>query len=191
MAQLMSGVVENRIRMWELVQEVTAAPDDRVVERLASGEWVNDMREAAQWLGEAAERFQPGLRGVQTAVDEGSATLESLAAGHDTLVSEESESLVGTISDLMGQLAAERRAWTAGDDEYAKTLRLAQHDQLHKRVVPAIQQWSYDALHQQPSPLLAALVRVVTVVLSMETGRDFERRLGGGEFSITDDLPRS
>ncbi len=185
----MAGIVDNRIRLWELVHEVTSRPDQHIVDRLSSGEWIDDVRQAVQWLGEAADRFAPGLTAAEKALEEDAVTLESLMAAHDSIDVRRPVSLSETLADLGGQLAAERRAWASGDDEYAKTLRLAQHDQLHTRVVPAIQQWSSEALHQQHSPVLTALVRVVTVVLSMETGRDFERRLGGGEFSITDDLP--
>ncbi len=186
----MAGIVENRTRMWELVREVTARPDEAVVERLSSGAWVEDVREAVQWLGEAADRFRPGLLAVEAAVDEGAATLKSLSQGYEAITARESNSLTRMISDLMGQLSAEKRAWASGDDEYAKTLRLAEHDQLHKRMVPAIQQWSYDSLHQQSSPVLSALIQVVSTVLSMETGRDFERGTEGRDFRITDDLPR-
>ena len=186
----MAGIVDNRARMWGLVQEVTARPDEAVVERLASGEWVEDVQEAVQWLGDAAERFRPGLLAVEAAVDEGPATLESLTAGYETIISLQRTSLADVIADLMSQLAVEKRAWASGDDEYAKTLRMAEHDQLHKRMVPAIQQWCYDALHQQSSPILSALIKVVVIVLSMETGRDFERGMEGRGFRITDDLPR-
>ncbi len=189
-AQLMAGIVDNRARMWELVQEVTAQPDQDVVERLVSGEWISDVQEAVQWLGDAAERFRPGLLAVEEAVDDSPMTLASLMAGYNAIVARQRTSLADCISDLMGQLAAERRAWASGDDEYAKTLRLAEHDQLHHRMVPAIQQWCYDALHQQASPVLASLIKVVVIVLSMETGRDFERGMEGREFRITDALPR-
>ena len=189
-AQLMAGIVDNRSRMWGLVQEVSARPDEAVVERLTSGRWVEDVQEAVQWLGDAAERFRPGLLAVEAAVDEGPATLDSLTAGYEAIIARERTSLSVTISDLMGQMAAEKSAWSSGDDEYAKTLRLAEHDQLHRRMVPAIQQWCYDALHQQSSPVLSALIKVVVIVLSMETGRDFERGMEGREFYITDDLPR-
>lgn len=185
----MAGIVEKRTRMWELVEEVTARPDEAVFARLTSGQWIEDVLEAVQWLGDAAERFRPGLLDVEAAVTEGPATLESLTAGYDTIFVRERTSLAGVISDLMGQLAAEQRAWSSGDDEYAKTLRLAEHDQLNTRMVPAIQQWCYDALHQQDSPVLSALIKVVVIVLSMETGRDFERGMEGREFRITDDLP--
>ena len=185
----MAGIVENRARMWELVQEVTEQPTNLIVERLASGEWVEDVQEAVQWLGDAAERFRPGLLAVEEAVSAPPVTLAALATGYDVIHSRERTSLTDCISDLRGQLAAEKRAWASGDDEYAKTLRLAEHDQLHKRMVPAIQQWCYDALHQQGSPVLSALVRVVVIVLSMETGRDFERGMEGRGFRITDDLP--
>ena len=188
-ALLMAGIVDNRTRMWELVREVTSRPDDSVVQRLTSGQWIADVQEAVQWLGDAAERFRPGLLAVEAAVHEDPPTLESLTAGHDAIVARERLSLSETISDLMGQLAAEKRAWSSGDDEYAKTLRLAEHDQLHKRMVPAIQQWCYDALHQQDSPVLSSLIKVVVIVLSMETGRDFERQMEGRGFRITDDLP--
>ncbi len=188
-AQLMAGIVANRARMWGLVQEVTARPDDAVVDRLTSGEWVEDVQEAVQWLGDAAERFRPGLQSVADAVDSGPVTLKSLTAGYETIISLQRTSLADVIADLMGQLEAEGRAWASGDDEYAKTLRMAEHDQLHKRMVPAIQQWCYDALHQQSSPVLSALIKVVVIVLSMETGRDFERGMEGRGFRITDDLP--
>ncbi len=185
----MAGIVESRIRMWELVEEVTARPDETVVERLTSGEWVGGVQEGVQWLGDAAERFRPGLQAVQDAVDSEPVTLESLTAGYTTIISLQRTSLADVLDDLMGQLAAEKRAWASGDDEYAKTLRLAEHDQLHKRMVPAVQQWCYSALHQQSSPVLSSLIKVVVIVLSMETGRDFERGMEGREFRITDDLP--
>lgn len=189
MAALMTGVVDNRIRMWSLVSEMTSRPDDAVVRRLASGEWVADVREAVHWLGDSAERFRPGLQAVEDAMAAHTVTLADLTAGHEAIVAGQRLSLEETISGLDDQLAAERRAWSCGDVEYAKTLRLAEHDQLHKRIVPALQQWSHDALHQQTSPVLAALMKVVAVVLSMETGRDFERGLEGREFRITDDMP--
>lgn len=185
----MAGIVDNRIRMWELVREVTGEPTDAVVDRLDSGEWTEDVQEAVQWLGDAAERFRPGLLAVEDATAEAPITLATMTAGYDVIISRERTSLAACIDDLMVQLAAEKRAWGSGDDEYAKTLRLAEHDQLHKRMVPAIQQWCYDALHQQESAVLSALIRVVVIVLSMETGRDFERGMEGRGFRITDDLP--
>lgn len=189
MATLMTRVVDNRIRMWTLVTEMTSRPDNNVVQRLTSGEWVNDVRGAVQWLGDSAERFRPGLQAVEDAVAAQPVTLADLTRGYEAIVAGQRHPLEEIISDLDDQLAAERRAWSGGDVEHAKTLRLAEHDQLHKRIVPALQQWSHDALHQQTSPVLAALIKVVVVVLSMETGRDFERGLEGREFRITDDMP--
>ncbi len=43
------------MRMWSLLQEVVARPDNDVVQRLNSGDWV-DVREAVQWLGDEAKR---------------------------------------------------------------------------------------------------------------------------------------
>ena len=184
----MAGIVDNRIQMWVLVQEVTASPDQGLAERLNSGDWVADMQEAVQWLGDAAERFRPGLIAVSESVEASPATAEGLTAAHDAIVAKERTSFAVVITDLLGQMAAEKRAWSSGDDEYAKTLRLAQHDQLHKRMVPAVQQWCYDALNQQSSPVVTALVKVIVIVLSMETGRDFERGMEGRGFRITDDI---
>ncbi len=187
---LMAGVVDNRIRLWMLVREATSRPDEALVERLDSGEWMDDVRVAARWLGDAAQRFLPGLTSVEAAVKQEPVTLARLIEGYDIIVAGERTSLAESISDLMGQLAAERRAWAAGDDEHAKTLRLAEHDLLHTLMVPAIQQWCHDALHQQSSAVLSALIQVVVIVLSMETGRDFEQGMQGRAFRITDDLPR-
>ncbi|MDO5736438.1 MAG: hypothetical protein Q4P15_08185 [Propionibacteriaceae bacterium] len=187
-AKLMAGIVENRTRTWSLVNEVVSRPDQQMVERLNSGDWVADMQDAVQWLGDAAERFVPGLEAVTHVAETTGTTLADVTAGFDAISARERASLTAVISDLLGQLAAEERAWSQGDDEYAKTLRLAQHDQLHKRMVPALQQWCYDALNQQAAPVLAALVKVVVIVLSMETGRDFERAMEGRGFRITDDL---
>lgn len=189
MATLMTGIVNNRIRMWGLVTEVTSRPDHSVVERLTSGAWIADVQDAVQWLGDAAERFRPGLQAVEDAVAERPVTLSDLTAGHETIVARQRLTLSEVIDGLDAQLAAERRAWSSGDVEYAKTLRLAEHDHLHKRMVPALQQWCYDALHQQSSPVLAALIKVVVIVLSMETGRDFERSMDGRGFNITDGMP--
>ncbi|MGO1384126.1 MAG: hypothetical protein ACTHU1_04940 [Arachnia sp.] len=190
-AQLMAGIIENRARMWELIEEVTAAPDDAMVNRLTNGEWVEEMQGAVQWLGEAADRFSPGLKAVETTTDETPVSLERMTAGHEAITARQRTSLPEIISDLQSQLAAEKRAWSSRDDEHAKTLRLAEHDLLHTRMVPAVQQWCYDALHQPSAPVLSALAKVVAVVLSMETGRDFERGMEGRGFRITDDLPRS
>ncbi|MEO7588055.1 MAG: hypothetical protein ABIS84_08505 [Arachnia sp.] len=188
-AQLMAGIVDHRTRMWALVSEVVSRPEQAVVERLVSGAWVADMQDAVQWLGDAAERFSPGLVAVGDAVAATPVTLESLVAGFDAITARDRTHLSAVIQDLLGQLEAEKRSWSAGDQDRAKTLRLAQHDQLHQHVVPAVQQWCYDALNQQSAPVLAVAVKVVAVVLSMETGRDFERGLGGRRFRITDDMP--
>lgn len=187
-AQLMAGIVDNRMRMWSLLQEVVSRPDDLVVERLNSGEWVDDVREAVQWLGDAAERFRPGLDAVKETVAASPATLDGLVAGFDTVSAGQRASLRDVITDLTGQLAAEKRSWASGDDDSAKILRLAQHDQLHKRMVPAIQQWCRIALNQQASPVLSALVKFAVIVLSMETGSDFERAMEGRGFRVTDDI---
>lgn len=187
-ALLMAGIVDNRRRMWSLVLEVVARPDSSVVERLNSGAWVTGMQDAAQWLGDAAERFQPGLTALEKTVAATPATLDGLTRGFEAIAAGERTSLTSVIPDLLGQLAAEKRAWAGGDNEHAKTLRLAQHDQLHTRVVPAVQQWCYDALNQHRAPVLSAVMKVVAIVLSMETGRDFERAMEGRSFRITDDI---
>ena len=85
----MAGIVENRARMWELVQEVTEQPTNLIVERLASGEWVEDVQEAVQWLGDAAERFRPGLLAAEEAVSAPPVTLAALATGYDVIHSRE------------------------------------------------------------------------------------------------------
>ncbi|RMB59927.1 hypothetical protein [Tessaracoccus antarcticus] len=185
-AQLMAGIVDDRARMWALVSEVVSRPDTSVAQRLTSGAWVEDMQRSVQWLGDAAERFRPGLVALGEAADAAPVTLESLLAGFDDITSRERTHLAGVIDDLLVQLAAEKRSWSGGDHEHAKTLRLAQHDQLHKRMVPAVQQWCYDALNQQSTPVLSALAKVLVIVLGMETGRDFERAVEGEGFHITD-----
>lgn len=175
----MAGIVDQRTQMWTLVSEVVSRPDEGLERRLNSGAWVSDMHDAVQWLGDAAERFHPGLTAVAEAVETTPATVTDLTAGFDALAAQERAALPGVIEDLLMQLAAEKRAWSSGDVEHAKTLRLAQHDQLHKRMVPAVQQWCYDAINQQEASLLTALVKVLAIVLSTETGRDFERVLEG------------
>ena len=184
----MAGIVDNRMRMWSLLNEVVSRPDDVVVDRLNHGEWVDDVQEAVQWLGDAAERFRPGLDAVAETVAASPATLEGLVAAFNAITAGQRVSLPDVITDLTGQLGAEKRSWASGDDDYAKTLRLAQHDQLHKRMVPAVQQWCYVALNQEAAPVLSALVKYAVIVLSMETGRDFERAMEGRGFRITDDI---
>lgn len=184
----MAGIVDSRARMWRLVAEVVSSPGEELATRLNSGTWIADVHEAVGWLGEAAQRFQPGLDAVTDCIAAAPVTAGGLNRGLEATVARDHASVAAAIEDLCVQLAAEQRAWSSGDDDHAKTLRLAQHDLLHSRMVPAVQQWCYAALHQRESPVLGSLAAVLATVLSMETGRDFERGMQGRDFRITDDI---
>lgn len=184
----MAGIVDSRIRIWTLVAEVVSPEDPGPAERLNSGAWVADMHDAVAWLGDLAERFRPALEAVSDTSAIAPAAFRSPSSDSDSIAVLERVGLFPMIESLLVQLAAEKRAWAGGDDEHAKTLRLAQHDQLNKKMVPAVQRWCYDSLNQQDSPALAAFVKVLAIVLSMETGRDYERALGGDDFRISSDI---
>lgn len=184
----MAGIVDSRIRIWTLVAEVVS-PEDPGPGRCPDwGVWVADMHDAVQWLGAPAERFGPALESVSQAPADPTTTPGGPPSASDSIAVLEGVGLFPMVDSLLAQLAAEKRAWAGGDDEHAKTLRLAQHDQLNKRVVPAVQQWCYDSLNQQDSPVLGAFVKVLAIVLSMETGRDYERALAGDDFRISSDI---
>ena len=161
-------------------------PDAESIRRLQGGQWLEEFQDSVQWMGDGAAKFQTAVRELMAAIE--SPLLEAYPDVLAEVTGDQRLSLAVAIDELLGQISAELGAWRSGDVERAKDLRLAQHDRLGREVTPVVQRWCRDALNQGQSPALAALGRLVAVVLSIETGRDFERQLAGRDFHISDTL---
>ena len=164
----LAEVVEQRVALWRLIDELLTGPADDVATRLSDGAWCDGVEGSVDWLRDDAARFGEPLATLRAAANAVPPTGQSITAARAGLVAPDLE-------PLLGALASELDGWRQGDLERGRLMRLAQHDQLRDVTAP-LHEWCFGVDAQRDCPALAATAPVVLLALSIETGRDFEAR---------------
>ncbi|RPF25826.1 hypothetical protein EDD32_0239 [Georgenia muralis] len=169
----------DRAGSWDVVAEILDGPDASLAERLRSGELATRLRLAARWLGGDAEIFAGDLmrldvhaRGARRrSLD---ADLASLAADHH-LLGDDVPGLVAGARQIAAACHEEAAAWAAGDTAGGRSLRAREQELIAGRLLPALPDAAGRLARDGASVVTRALGSLVLAVLSVESGRDYQR----------------
>ena len=173
----------DRAGSWEVVAEVLEPPSPGLVERLRSGEIATELRLAARWLGGDAEIFAGDLMRLDVhsrAARRRSADddLATLAADHHLLGSDDSHLAAGARA-VAAACRDEAAAWAAGDTAGGRALRAHEQELITDALLPALPDAAGRLAREGVSVVTRALGSLVLAVLSVESGRDYQRAVLG------------
>lgn len=160
---VMETICSNRTRAWELLAELVVAPHDTAVQRVADGDWAEDMRDIVEWLEEnwnppALLALRASARGLaRDDVADLMGVDGSPAAG-----------LAATTSALVESCREELAAWRDERHDEAKQIRV---DQLQLVAIESPLRAHVVALQSSDSTFLSAVGQVFAAYLKLETGR--------------------
>lgn len=175
-----AAVARVRARGWRVIAELLSEPDGNLVERLRNGDLVGELRESVQWLGDDAGRFMDGFmvldifgrRAGRRTVEE---ELHKLHAEYVRLFPDGPPVLIELLREMADLAEVEAEAWSRGDYETGKTMRVQQNARLEAEMVDTVPAWCVE-LDDRASLMLYKLTpRLLTSYLTVESGRDFDR----------------
>lgn len=172
-----------RAHGWRLLAELLSPPTPDLVERLRSGELVEEMREATAWLGPDADRFLAAFASLDAFARRSRRVspqedLDRLAAEYHRLFPDGTADLLDAVRDMAPRCDAEAQAWFRGD-EAARTMRSEQHRLLEATLVDTLPAWCADLDERTRVMTYRSVARLATSYLSVESGRDFDRAVFG------------
>lgn len=169
----------DRAGSWDAVAEVLAPPDEELVERLRSGELATVWRLGARWLGADAELFTRDLMSLdvyargsrrRTAADD----LAALRADHERLVAPEGD-LAAPAREVAEMCRQEAAAWASGDMAGGRALRAEERRRIEDGLVPGLPNVGARLALEADARVSRTLGRLVLAVLSVESGKDYQR----------------
>lgn len=175
-----AAVARSRAYGWRLIVELLQPPGGELVTRLRDGSLVAELRKSLEWLGEDAGRFLDSLMTLDTLARRAARRshdedLRALRDEHLRLFPEgrvEPLRMLETQADLAD---AEAEAWSRGDHERAKGIRVEQNELLEAELVDTLPQWCVDLDSRARLMLYKLTPRLLTSYLAVESGRDFDR----------------
>ena len=178
-----SQTATDRAHSWDAVADVLSPPDAALVERLRSGELVQVWRQGSSWLGDDTHMLTAELMSLDVYARgagrrEAGDDLADLRTGYDTLVAP-SAHLVAGLRDVAALCHEEAQAWSAGDVEHAKTLRVDQQDLITARLAAELPDLAGRLVREGEANVWRLVGRLTLAILSAETGRDFQRAVLG------------
>ncbi len=177
-AQLVQAA-RDRAGSWDAAAEVLAAPAERTVERLRSGEIATAWRLAARWLEADADLFTADLMSLDVYARaarrrDPADDLSALRADHTAHLAP-----AGDLADAARQVAElcrrEADAWAAGDAPAARGLRADERTHLDEHLVPALPDAAASLAAHAETRVGRTLGRLLLAILSVETGTDYTR----------------
>ncbi|PFG34399.1 hypothetical protein [Sanguibacter antarcticus] len=173
----------DRAASWDAVADVLSPPDAALVERLRSGALTEVWRQGSSWLGDDVHVLTADLMSLDVYSRAASRRdpaddLADLLADHESLVARDA-GVVAPVRDLAALCREEAIAWAQGDPVHAKSLRVAQHDLVSSRLVPALPELGGRLVRDARANVWRVLGRLVLAILSADTGKDFRRAVLG------------
>jgi hypothetical protein len=169
----------DRAGSWDAVAEVLAAPDAAFVERLRTGELATVWRLGARWLGADAELFTRDLMSLdvyargsrrRSPADD----LAALREDHERFVAGEGD-LVTPVRRVADACRQEADAWAVGDMAGGRGLRAQERTLIDDALVPALPNVGGRLAQEAGARVSRTLGRLVLAVLSVESGKDYQR----------------
>ena len=179
-APALASVARSRADGWRVVVELLRPPGDELVTRLRNGSLVADLRASLDWLGDDAGRFLDTTMTLDTLVRRAARRahtedLAALRAEYARLFPEGQVEPLRLLLDQAGLVEEEAQAWTRGESERAKKLRVEQNARLEAELVDSLPQWCVDLDARAGLMLYKLTPRLLTSYLAVESGRDFDR----------------
>ncbi|WP_127131782.1 hypothetical protein [Georgenia sp. SYP-B2076] len=172
----------DRAGSWDAVAEVLTM-DEEAVARLRAGDQAALWRAGARWLGDDAQIFVGDLlnldvyaRGAERrGLD---ADVAALARDHATLVAPDAAVVehVRRVADLCRE---EADAWARGDLAGGKALRAREREVIDAHLVPVLPALGGRLAQGAEAKISRTLGRLVLAVLSVESGKDYQRAVLG------------
>ena len=178
-----SQTATDRAHSWDAVADVLSPPDAALVERLRSGELVQVWRQGSSWLGDDTHMLTAELMSLDVyargaARREAGDDLADLRTGYDTLVAPYAH-LVAGLREVAALCREEAQAWSAGQVEHAKTLRVDQQDFILDRLATELPDLAGRLVREGEANVWRLVGRLTLAIVSAETGRDFQRAVLG------------
>ncbi|MHB1065447.1 MAG: hypothetical protein ACYC1Z_13335 [Georgenia sp.] len=179
----------DRARSWDAVADVLTAPDEELTERLRAGELTDAWRAGARWLGADADLFHADLlkmdvyaRGAVRRQVVGD--LAALRRDHEALVGADA-ALADHARDLAELCRQEAQAWAAGDFADGKALRVRERDLIAEHLEPVLPTLGGRLANEGSTGVVRTIGRLVLAVLSVESGKDYQRAVLGDNRSAS------
>lgn len=172
-----------RAHGWRLCAELFSPPLADTVERLRSGELVEELRASIEWLGEEGSRFLPTEMSLDTFARR--ARRRTPEQDHVALADEHARlwpdgvPWVPVFLDLAALCDREADAWGHGDHEEGKRLRVEQQHLIEAELVDELPNWAGGVDTSTTLILYRTAARHAVAHLSFESGRDFDRVVFG------------
>lgn len=178
-----SQTAADRARAWDAVADVLSPPDAALVERLRSGELVQVWRQGSSWLGDDTHMLTAELMSLDVyargaARRESSDDLADLRNGYLALVAGCAH-VMGGLRGVAALCRDEAQAWSTGQPEQAKALRVAQQELITDRLAGELPELAGRLVRESEANVWRLLGRLTLAILSAETGRDFQRAVLG------------
>ena len=172
----------DRAGAWDAVADVLEG-GEHAAERLRDGSVAAAWRASSRWLGDDAELFVADLYNLDVyARGAARRSLEddvaALGADHAALVAPDA-AVVTHIREVAEACRAEAEAWAAGDTATGKSLRLREQELIESHLVPVLPDLGGRLARSAATGVWRALGRLVLAVLSVESGRDYQRAVLG------------
>lgn len=172
-----------RARAWDAVADVLEVPDVALLTRLRSGDLAAIWRQSAAWLGDDTHMLTPELMSLD--VYARSAPRRTLAqdladfrAGYEEHVAPDVGFLlqIRRLADICRQ---ESQAWSGGDIAQGRALRASQQEFIDAQLVPGLPELGRRLVDDAQVNVWRLLGRLILAILSVETGRDYQRAVLG------------
>lgn len=173
-----SRVAGARGHVWRLLADLWAPPTAESVARLRSGELAGELRDATAWLGPDADRFLAPFAALEAFARRARRVpaeedLDRLRAEHRRLGLDD-PTLVVAMRGMADRCDDEAEAWARGQ-ERARSLRAEQHRVLESVLMDELPARCAVVDERAEVMVYRAIARVAVSVLSVESGRDFDR----------------
>ncbi|GAA1644009.1 hypothetical protein [Georgenia ruanii] len=172
----------DRAGAWDAVADVLEG-GERAAARLRDGSAAAAWRASSRWLGDDAELFVADLYNLDV-YERGAARrspeddVAALGADHAALVAPDA-AVVARVREVAAACRDEAEAWAGGDTATGKSLRLREQELIEGHLVPVLPDLGGRLAREAGMGVWRALGRLVLAVLSVESGRDFQRAVLG------------
>ena len=173
----------DRAGSWDAVADVLTMDEDAVT-RLRAGEQAEAWRAGARWLGDDAQMFTGDLLSLDVyargaARRDLAEDVAALAADHGALVAPDA-AVVAHVRRVADLCREEAEAWARGDLPGGKALRAREREVIDEHLVPVLPGLGGRLAREASARIWRTLGRVLLAVLSVESGKDYQRAVLGG-----------
>lgn len=179
-----------RAHGWALIADLLSPPDASLIERLRTGELVDELRQATDWLGDDAGRFLNVFMALDTfarraARRDPEQDLQAIADEYHRLFPDGPPEEVTRLRQMASLCDQEAEAWAGGNHPLGKELRMRENRMLEDTMLEHLAGWCATLDERTRLMLYRSTARLLTSYLSVESGRDFDRLVFGDDSRLS------